>query len=233
MSLPRAIQQQVEAADSLVAQINGQTGGDPPETAENPANNPAISQPADPPQPISQETEPKPAPVPEETWERKYLTLKGMYDAEVPRLHAQLREVNTQVQTLIAENAAAKARTPEPAPAPAQTLITEQDREAFGPDLLDLIERATEQKLAGYRQQETQIKAAKVQGDLQIAQQKLVMDAQKAQADQELAGLKVGAQIKDSQAKLAAQQEQEGVRMGIDIAKSHHEARRQKEKPTK
>ena len=158
MSLPRAIQQQVEAADSLVAQINGQTGGDPPETAENPANNPAISQPADPPQPISQETEPKPAPVPEETWERKYLTLKGMYDAEVPRLHAQLREVNTQVQTLIAENAAAKARTPEPAPAPAQTLITEQDREAFGPDLLDLIERATEQKLAGYRQQETQMR---------------------------------------------------------------------------
>ena len=82
------------------------------------------------------------------------------------------------------------------------------------------------------RAQEAQTKAAKVQGDLQIAQQRLALDAQKAEADQELAGLKVGAQIKDSQAKLDAQQEREGVRMGIDIAKAQHQAR-QKEKPAK
>jgi hypothetical protein len=97
--------------------------------------------------------------VPEETWERKYLTLKGMYDAEVPRLHSQMRELNQQVQTLIAEAATAKAQQPKQEPVSAKPLITEQDKEAFGSDLLDLIDRATEQKLAGSRDLEAQLRA--------------------------------------------------------------------------
>jgi hypothetical protein len=97
--------------------------------------------------------------VPEETWERKYLTLKGMYDAEVPRLHSQMREMNQQVQGLIAEAATAKAQQPRPEPVTAKPLITEQDKEAFGSDLLDLIDRATEQKLAGNRDLEAQLRS--------------------------------------------------------------------------
>jgi hypothetical protein len=110
------------------------------------------------PQPISQEPEPKPA-VPEETWEQRYHSLKGKFDAEVPRLYAQVREMNDQIKQLVAENAVAKAQTPQPSPAPAKTLITEQDKEAFGSDLIDLIERATEQKLAGNRELEAQLRA--------------------------------------------------------------------------
>jgi len=37
------------------------------------------------------------------------------------------------------------------------SLITEQDKEAFGSDLLDLIDRATEQKVAGFRDRESQL----------------------------------------------------------------------------
>mgnify|MGYP003650946008 FL=1 len=156
MALPRVIQEQVEQADAFVAQMTGQT--DQTETAPQTDIDPQPD-PDTPTQPVSQENEPKPAPVPEETWERKYLTLKGMYDAEVPRLHSQMREMNQQVQGLIAEAATAKAQQPRPEPVTAKTLITEQDKEAFGSDLLDLIDRATEQKLAGNRDLETQLRA--------------------------------------------------------------------------
>lgn len=157
MALPRVIQDQIDQADAMVAQMTGQTAPNA-ETAPEPDPNLAAN-PEPQPQPISQENEPKPAPVPEETWERKYLTLKGMYDAEVPRLHSQMRELNQQVQTLIAEAAVAKAQQPRQEAAPAKTLITEQDKEAFGSDLLDLIDRATEQKLAGNRDLEAQLRA--------------------------------------------------------------------------
>ena len=156
MALPRVIQEQVEQADAFIAQMTGQT--DQTETAPQTDIEPQPD-PDTPTQPVSQENEPKPAPVPEETWERKYLTLKGMYDAEVPRLHSQMREMNQQVQGLIAEAATAKAQQPRPEPVTAKTLITEQDKEAFGSDLLDLIDRATEQKLAGNRDLEAQLRA--------------------------------------------------------------------------
>lgn len=154
MSLPKAIQQQVEAADAMVAQMSGQTPP-PGETDVNP-DNPDATLPADPPQAQQISPEPKPQPaVPEETWQAKFFTLKGKYDAEVPRLHAQLKELNTQVQQLMTE-AAARAQAPA-APEPAKTLITEHDKEAFGSDLLDLIDRATEAKIAGFRDREAQL----------------------------------------------------------------------------
>lgn len=158
MALPRAVQQQVEDADALVAQLNGtQTGEENPPTDTDPQPVPD-NEPEPQPQPVSQEPQPKP--VTEETWEQKYRTLKGMFDAEVPRLHANVRELNGQIQQLIAENATLKAQSVrEPEPAKASTLITEQDKEAFGPDLIDLIERATESKLAGNRQLEAQLRA--------------------------------------------------------------------------
>lgn len=157
MSLPRAVQQQVEEADALVAQLNGTQPvnpdtGEPIVTEPQPAPEPQ-------PQPISQEPDPKPA-VPDETWEQRYHSLKGKFDAEVPRLYAQVREMNDQIKQLVADNAVLKAQPAAPAtPAPAKTLITEQDKEAFGTDLIDLIDRATEQKLAGSRELEAQLRA--------------------------------------------------------------------------
>jgi hypothetical protein len=154
MSLPKAIQQQVEAADAMVAQMGGQT---PPGETDVDPDNPDGALPAEPDaQNVSPEPKPQPQ-VPEETWQAKFFTLKGKYDAEVPRLHAQLRELNTQVQQLMTE-AAARAQAPV-APEPAKTLITEQDKEAFGTDLLDLIDRATEAKIAGFRDREAKLQA--------------------------------------------------------------------------
>ena len=165
MSLPKAIQQQVDAADAFVAQINGQPPNGDPEPNPNPE--PASNPPAEPQaKTISQEPQPQPA-VPEETWQAKFFTLKGKYDAEVPRLHAQVKELNTQVQQLIAD-AAARTQAPAPTPEPAKSLITEQDKEAFGTDLIDLIDRATEAKVAGFRDRESKLQAeiAELKGKL-------------------------------------------------------------------
>jgi len=175
MSLPRAVQQQVEDADALVAQLNG-TQPVNPDTGE-----PIVSpQPAPEPQPqdISPEPEPKPA-VSEETWEQKYHTLKGKFDAEVPRLYAQVRELNTQVTQLTSDLAVAKAQPAQPVPASTPSLITEQDKEAFGSDLIDLIERATEAKLAGSRSLEAKLTAeiAELKGKLgNVTERQVVSD---------------------------------------------------------
>jgi len=158
MALPRVIQEQVEQADAFVAQMNGQPA-DNADTAPQSDPNPDVN-PEPPTQPISQEEDPKPVPdVSEETWQSKFFALKGKYDAEVPRLHSQMREMSQQVQTLITEAAVAKAQQTKQEPVPVKTLITEQDKEAFGSDLLDLIDRATEQKLAGNRDLEAQLRA--------------------------------------------------------------------------
>ena len=162
MALPKAIQQQAEAADELVQQLSGEKTGEPQDPpADPPADLPEtnnINEPPSPPpvEPESKPVSPEPPAVPESKWESKYHTLKGMYDAEVPRLHADLREMKAQIQQLMADKAEAEAKLAAK-PEPQKSLITEQDKEAFGPDLIDLIERATESKVATFREREAEL----------------------------------------------------------------------------
>jgi len=199
MALPKAIQQQVEAADELVAQMTGEKTEEPqdppvelPETG--PEDPPPDNNFAEPQQTVSQEP-PVAKDVPESKWENKYHTLKGMYDAEVPRLHADLREMKAQMQQLMADKAAAEAKATK-APEPQKTLITEQDREAFGPDLIDLIERAAESKISGYSQREAELIAEinKLKSELgSVSERQVVSDK-----DRFLMGL--GQQVPDWEA---------------------------------
>lgn len=164
MALPKAIQRQVEEADRLVDTLAGTKPegqeGEPPETdppdVTNQGDPPQDPPPAAPPQPVSQEPAVTPPQPQDDSWLTKYHALKGKYDAEVPRLHAELREMKAQMQQLIADKAAAEAKVAKPQE-PQKTLITEQDREAFGPDLIDLIERAAESKISGYSQREVEL----------------------------------------------------------------------------
>lgn len=197
MALPKAVQQQLEEADRIVADINGEkTGEDSSET--NPVNQqvdqdiqddpPLNDLPPD--NTVSQET--KQPEVPEEKWAHKYHTLKGMYDAEVPRLHSQMREMQTQMQQLIADKAAVEATKVEQKQV-VESLITEQDKEAFGPDLIDLIERATESKVGTLREREAQLvqEIKELKGQLgSVSERQVVSDK-----DRFLAGL--GQQVSD------------------------------------
>lgn len=68
--------------------------------------------------------------------------------------------------------------------------------------------------------EEVAIKKQKVAGDLILGQQKLKLEEQKATVDANLAGMKVGAQIKDSQTKLSMQNQRDGLKIGSEIAKN-------------
>jgi hypothetical protein len=66
---------------------------------------------------------------------------------------------------------------------------------------------------------EVEIKERKMQSDAALGADKLRLEERKIEGQAELAGLKVGAQIQDSRAKQAAENEREGLRMGVDIAR--------------
>jgi hypothetical protein len=83
------------------------------------------------------------------------------------------------VTQLTSDLAVAKAQPAQPVPASTPSLITEQDKEAFGSDLIDLIERATEAKLAGSRQLEAKLTAeiAELKGKLgNVSERQVVSD---------------------------------------------------------
>lgn len=202
MALPKAVQQQLEEADRIAAELGGEkTGEGSSETNPNnqqsdqnvepqvPQNDPPPSDPP-PSNTVSQET--KQPEITDEKWAHKYHTLKGMYDAEVPRLHSELREMKAQISQLAADNAELKQAKAAPAPS-AASLITDEDKEAFGPDLIDLIERATEAKVATLRANEADLKSQikDLQGQLgNVSERQVVSDK-----DRFLAGL--GQQVSD------------------------------------
>jgi hypothetical protein len=150
MALPRQVEAQLRELEALEKQLA---------EGQNPAPADPDPQPAEPPQdPQPQPTEPKPVeptPTPtepvvaEEKWEQKYKTLKGMYDAEVPRLHADLRDLKAQVDSL---RKASETKPVEPAkPAAPTKLVTDADVEAFGSDLIEVQRKVAREVAAEFR----------------------------------------------------------------------------------
>ena len=150
MALPRQVEAQLRELEALEKQLA---------EGQNPAPADPDPQPAEPPQdPQPQPTEPKPVeptPTPtepvvaEEKWEQKYKTLKGMYDAEVPRLHADLRDLKAQVDSL---RKASETKPVEPAkPAATTKLVTDADVEAFGSDLIEVQRKVAREVAAEFR----------------------------------------------------------------------------------
>ena len=136
MALPKQVQDQLDALEALEKQLaDGKTPAptEPDPTPAEPTPEPA-PEPAEP-KPVEPKPEPTESAVAEETWQQKYKTLKGMYDAEVPRLHSDIRELKSQMDKL---QRAAEAPKQETKPAKAEKLVTDADVEAFGSDLIEV-----------------------------------------------------------------------------------------------
>ena len=144
MSIPKRIQELADEADRIQAQLSGDDLQEPvqPTTAEP-------VQGADGVQPVAEQVTPAQAqatsiPIEasgdEVTWERRFRTIQGKYDAEVPRLSSDLRTLQERLATVTAEMDRIKAQKTE-APKPKTPLVTDKDTEAFGSDLIDLIDR--------------------------------------------------------------------------------------------
>lgn len=80
----------------------------------------------------------------DDPWEQRYKVIEGKYRAEVPRLNADNRELKQQLDALKNELELLKSRgTKEPS-----SLISAEDREKYGDDLLDVIKRAAQDQVS-------------------------------------------------------------------------------------
>lgn len=149
MALPAQVRKQSEAVNKLYEELNADAAQG--KEAEVTATDEAVETVSAADGAPEQESAPKAQERPsddkaEETFEQKYRSLQGKYNAEVPRLHADRRELTNRVQQLeqlIASMNAAPAKAQEPA----QKLITEQDIEDYG-DSIDVMRRVFREEMS-------------------------------------------------------------------------------------
>lgn len=153
--LPRAVQAQVEAAEAVLAQANtapdSGVGGVPADLAQ------LAQTPTEPPQvetPTTQETAPTAAPAQQpDVWEARYKSLQGLFNKEVPVLQHQVKELTARLQEMEQAKKVEQTQPKEQKPT-----VDPKDVEAFGSDLVEMVQRVANQILGGV--------AAKVDGTL-------------------------------------------------------------------
>jgi hypothetical protein len=172
MALPEQIRKQTEAVQELYKQLNtddntGAEGtppadgtGTPVENADNRdfADENSVSNYAAP----SPASEHKPGDdnVLEETIVQKYRTLQGMYNAEVPRLHQQNREMSQRVQQMEQLLASLSAQQQQAAPSQpiVDKFVTDKDVEEYG-ESLDVMRKVSREELIPVAQRLAQIES--------------------------------------------------------------------------
>lgn len=138
MSLPKQVQAELEAAERIEQELQNAANPQPEPVAEEPEPEPVVE-----PEPVlEQEPEPEPQPEPtktsdDETWERRYKTLQGMFNAETARNKAEVADLKDQLKQVLSELKESKVAPTEPQ----RSLVTDKDVEDFGGDLVDLIGR--------------------------------------------------------------------------------------------
>ena len=84
----------------------------------------------------------------EDDFRQKYSTLRGKYDAEVPRLHQQVREMTEELSAIRKDLSAKKA---EPTKSKEKvSYVTDADREEYGEDLLNVQRRVAQEVSQDY-----------------------------------------------------------------------------------
>jgi len=153
MSLPTQVKKQLEEVEAIEQRLSEQVKGEPVAQQGEPppeqtATEPALETPSAE-TPEVETTEPMKEPVPEpelkhddaeQTWQARYKTLLGMYNAEVPGLYDRVKGLNRELDDLKAEVARLQQQ-PKKEDAPNISSVTDKDREEFGEDLIDLQRR--------------------------------------------------------------------------------------------
>jgi hypothetical protein len=141
MALPKQVEAQLrelEQIEKQIAESQNPAPADPePQSKDNPPAEPSTPEP-----PTQQQ-------VPVETWQSRYIALKGKYDAEVPRLHADVREFKAQLDKL--QKAVETKPVETKKPAVAEKLVTDADVQAFGEDLIEVQRKVAREVAAEFR----------------------------------------------------------------------------------
>lgn len=135
-NIPQQIQDELEQANALRAQLYEQQPEQPSEEVT------AIESPEDKErQVVSADTETTSA-KPARDFEQAYKTLRGKYDAEVPRLHQQIRELNNALRELQTRLEEAEKRHKQEEQSSVSS-VTEKDIEFYGAEMVDFIRRVS------------------------------------------------------------------------------------------
>ena len=158
MNLPRAVIEAERKAEEALQRL--QAARQPQQSQVDEAQPPTDPQPPTPEpasEPVAAVT-PAPTTTPpsegDEKWEARYKTLHGKYNAEVPRLHAALKERDGKLNSLTEEVEALKAAISNPR----ESLIKPEEVNEFGEPLVDLIRRAARDEMAAKEAEIAQLK---------------------------------------------------------------------------
>ena len=154
MALPKQVEAQLrelEQIEKQIAESQNPAPADPePQSKDNPPAEPSTPEPPAQQQvPVESKPEPTEPAIAEETWQSRYIALKGKYDAEVPRLHADVREFKAQLDKL--QKAAETKPVETKKPAVAEKLVTDADVQAFGEDLIEVQRKVAREVAAEFR----------------------------------------------------------------------------------
>lgn len=188
MALPEQIRKQSEAIQEMYKQMEtAETGA--PADVEAPADTTGadentVSEVAT---PAVDEQKPADEGVSEETIAQKYRTLQGMYNAEVPRLHHQNREMTQRLQHLEQLLASMSASQPSSTPTQqeASRYVSDKDVEEYG-ESIDVMRRVSREELASLTGRLAQIEQALQQMQTNIVPQvQAVAHRQQMSAEQQ------------------------------------------------
>ena len=169
MALPEQIRKQSEAVQELYKQLDEDNKG----TEQPQADADATSEPAQPSadntdtEIVAQSdgsTEQKPSDAKaeddpnSETYVQKWKTLQGMYNAEVPRLHHQNKEMQQRVQQMeqLLASLSAQPAQQQQTQSQAEKFVTEKDVEEYG-ESLDVMRKVTREELGTVAQRIAQL----------------------------------------------------------------------------
>ena len=165
MSIPKQVKKQSEEVQELYKQIKGEpeeaqateaetTTDAPVNTVEEPKTSDSVEEQA--PQSETQEQtksddqEPK-----EDNWQQKYKSLQGMYNADVPRLSSENRNLTSRV-TQLEQLLSTMEKPTVKESVQAEKLITPEDEKEYG-DSINIMRKAAREEIAQLKQQIQQL----------------------------------------------------------------------------
>lgn len=149
---------EIEAAiaQEVAARVSADSPPAPTEQVEPPVEK--ATNPTEQTETVSKITGGQPDPVPpvdpeklpeqDDIWKRRYDSLQGKYNSEVPRLHDSVKELQRQLEAAVdkieeLKQTATQQQKPNEGSTQMIPGITDDDIEAFGPDMIDIINRAS------------------------------------------------------------------------------------------
>lgn len=164
MTLPKAV---VDATEELAALEQHLQAPVTPVEPEPDGQTEDVPPAPEPPRVASSDVPQEPPEVPEEKWEHKYRRLQGKYDAELPRLHQQVRELQGVIQHLQQAPPAPPAPSPARPPEP-EKYVSDEDVASYGEDFVDIQRRITLDTTRELRQQVDELRAQLAQQSTQV-----------------------------------------------------------------